>query len=111
MQNSKPYVILCTGQSNMARSDDNTPWFAPENLRIWNYDCLFGTEAAAECFIKPNTFNANYAELYGAAVARQYPELAVHVINISKGVLSVGQWLYAGGHSQQRANCAESDRK
>lgn len=90
---STPYVILCSGQSNMARSDSGIEWTAPSNLKVWNYDRLFGDESAASEFIDPVVHSANYAELYGAAVAENNPQACVYVINISRGQSSLERWL------------------
>ena len=77
----------------MARSDSNISWSAPGNLKVWNYDRLFGDESAASEFIGADTYCANYAELYGATVANNNPELMVYVINISRGQSSLERWL------------------
>ncbi len=88
-----PHVILCSGQSNMARSDSGINWTAPSNLKVWNYDRLFGDESAATNFIDANIHCANYAEFYGASVAINNPELMVYVINLSRGQSSLERWL------------------
>lgn len=85
-----PYVVLCSGESNMARRDINIPWSTPDKLKVWNYDCLCGSDTAASDFSNPDTHIEKYAELYGASVASNNPELMVHIVNIRRGQSSLG---------------------
>ncbi len=88
----KPIVIACSGQSNMARRDQQRQWLAPRNLMVWNYDCLFGNGELADSFVEPDTTSINYAEQLGASIAWRYKDNPIYVINISRGESGIKQW-------------------
>jgi len=91
----QPYIILCSGQSNMARLDAVQHWNAPTNLQVWNYAVNRDGEAAGSGFNDPDTNAVNYGTLYGAEIAKSDPSKLVYVINISRGATNLCQWLTA----------------
>jgi len=76
----------------MARRDTDQSWDAPENLLVWNYDCLFSEGEPAKQFESPITDSINYAELVAAEVALHFAEHPVYLINISRGETGIKQW-------------------
>lgn len=89
--NRIPYVILCSGQSNMARiAEDN--WKPPENLQVWRYDAHRHGSNIGDGFAAPSPDIGNYANFYGAEIARNNPKREVYVLNISKGGTNLCQW-------------------
>jgi len=89
----KPYVILCSGQSNMARITPGIHWNPPTNLRVWGYSVRKHSEGVGDSFAVPAADIGNYANFYGAAIAKNHPERDVYIINISKGGTNLSQWL------------------
>lgn len=88
-----PYIILCSGQSNMARITPDIHWEPPKNLRVWQYSVLKHEEGVGDSFIPPPADIGNYANFYGAHIARNNPALDVYLVNISKGGTNLQQWL------------------
>lgn len=92
MGNREPYVILCSGQSNMARITPDIHWNPPSNLLVWRYSAHKHGSGVGDGFATPASDIGNYANFYGAEVARRHPDRDVYILNISKGGTNLCQW-------------------
>jgi len=92
VESKEPYVILCSGQSNMARITLDIHWNPPSNLRVWRFSVNKHGSGVGDGFEEPIPHVGNYATFYGAEIARSLPDRDVYIINISKGSTNLCQW-------------------
>ena len=88
-----PYVILCSGQSNMARINPEVDTDIAANVQFWRYGVRHHGESAGDGFDSGDKSPGNYAIFYAAAVAKQMPDKQIYVVNISRGATNLLQWL------------------
>ena len=88
-----PYVILCSGQSNMARINPEVDTSIAADVQFWRYGVRRHGESAGDGFDSGDKSPGNYAIFYAAAVAKQMPDKQIYVVNISRGATNLLQWL------------------
>jgi len=77
----------------MARITPDIHWEPPKNLQVWGYSVQRVEYGVGDAFVAPAANIGNYANFYGAEVAKQHPDLDVYVVNISKGGANISEWL------------------
>lgn len=87
----RPFVILATGQSNMALTPGPYVWAPPLNLVEWNWDRTAASTGTA--FLPPGTTEIGTARAFAARIAEAMPDRPVHLVNISWGGMPITHWL------------------
>lgn len=87
------YVLLCSGQSNIARIDEGVDWVPESNLHLWDFNAIFGLDGVGSRYISPPADRVNYGTLYANEIAKTMPDANVFVINVARGSTNLSLWL------------------
>ena len=100
-----PYIILATGQSNIALHPSRT-WSPPPNLSLWDWDGLVDapTDVGTAFVPMPGT-SIGVAYSYAAEVARDHPSRRVYLVNIGKGAVPISAWKTGATPDDMYAAC------
>lgn len=89
-----PYVILATGQSNIALKMPKT-WTPNARAKVWNNDP--GSDASiGTAFVAIDSTLAGISECYASNVAAARPDLDVYLIKAARGAKDILYWVGGG---------------
>lgn len=86
----KPFVILCTGQSNFTQAP-SLSWTPETNAKTWNFSGVDGNVGNAFNAISTTTIRT--PEKIASEIAKAYPNRPVYVINISFSGQAISHWM------------------
>lgn len=89
---SGPLVILASGQSNMANRPAYS-WQPPSNLLMWDFwGHIDPSTKTGLGWSAPDNGRISTSVAFAAKVARENPNRAVYLIDISKGGMALAEW-------------------